>query len=201
MPMLNVALTGNIASGKSAVAALFRHWGATVIDADALVREVQAPGEPVLAEIAARFGAEMLLADGSLDRARLRQVVMADPAEREALNRIVHPAVRERRDALLAAARARGDHVVVSDIPLLFETADADSFDVVVLVDAPVEVRRARLAAHRGLAEDEAQRMIDAQLPSAVKRGRSDYLIENDGDRQALERAAHTVWRALLARA
>ena len=80
--MLNVALTGNIAAGKSTVAALFRHWGATVIDADALVREVQAPGQPVLAEIAQRFGADMLLADGSLDRARLRQVVMADPAER-----------------------------------------------------------------------------------------------------------------------
>ncbi len=199
--MLNVALTGNIAAGKSAVAALFRHWGATVIDADALVREVQAPGEPVLTEIAARFGGDMVLADGSLDRAKLRRLVMSDPAEREALNRIVHPAVRARRDALLAAARARGDHIVVSDIPLLFETADADAFDVVVLVDAPVEIRRARLAAHRGLTDEDAQRMIDAQLPAAMKRGRSDHIIENDGDRQALERKAHTVWRALLARA
>ena len=172
-----------------------------MIDADALVREVQAPGEPVLAEIAARFGADMLMADGSLDRAALRRRVMADPVQREALNRIVHPAVRERRDALLAAARARGDHVVVSDIPLLYETNDAASFDVVVLVDAPDAVRRARLITHRELADEEAQRMIDAQLPAAEKRGRSDFIIENDGDRDALERAARTVWRALLARA
>ena len=172
-----------------------------MIDADALVREVQAPGEPVLAEIAARFGADMLMADGSLDRAALRRVVMADPAQREALNRIVHPVVRARRDALLAAARARGDHVVVSDIPLLFETGDAASFDVVVLVDAPEEVRRARLVAHRELPDDEAQRMLDAQLPAAEKRGRSHFVIDNDGDRDALERAARGVWRALLARA
>ena len=162
---------------------------------------MQAPGEPVLAEIATRFGAEMLLADGSLDRAALRRAVMADPAQREALNRIVHPAVRIRRDALLADARARGDHVVVSDIPLLFETGDDASFDVVVLVDASEEVRRARLIAHRELRSDEAQRMMDAQLPAAEKRGRSDFVIENDGDRDALERAARTVWRALLARA
>ena len=102
--MLNVALTGNIAAGKSAVAELFRRWGATVIDADEIVREVQAPGGPVMREIAERFGESVVRADGSLDRPALRRRVMADPEALAALNRIVHPAVHARRAELTAAA-------------------------------------------------------------------------------------------------
>ena len=199
--MLNVALTGNIAAGKSAVAELFRRWGATVIDADEIVREVQAPGGPVMREIAARFGESVLRVDGSLDRPALRRRVMADPDARAALNRIVHPAVQVRRADLMKAARSRGDHVVVSDIPLLFEAAEPGEFDVIVLVDAPEEVRLARLMEHRGLDREEARRMIEAQMPSREKRARSDYVIENDGDLAALERATKAVWRALLSRA
>jgi dephospho-CoA kinase len=199
--MLNVALTGNIAAGKSAVADLFRRWGATVIDADEIVREVQAPGGPVLREIAARFGASVMRADGSLDRPALRRRVLADPDALAALNRIVHPAVHTRRAELTAAARCRGDRLVVSDIPLLFEAAEPSEFDVIVLVDAPEEVRLARLMEHRGLDRDEARRMIEAQMPSPEKRVRSDYVIENDGDPAALERAAKAVWRALRSRA
>jgi dephospho-CoA kinase len=199
--MLNVALTGNIAAGKSAVAELFRQWGATVIDADEIVREVQAPGGPVMREIAERFGASVVRSDGSLDRSTLRRRVMADPDARAALNRIVHPAVHARRAALMKAARSRGERVVVSDIPLLFEAAEPSEFDLIVLVDAPEEVRLARLMEHRGLDEEEARRMIEAQMPSREKRARSDYVIENDGDRAALERAAWAVWRALQSRA
>jgi dephospho-CoA kinase len=199
--MLNVALTGNIAAGKSAVAELFRRWGATVIDADEIVREVQAPGGPVLGEIAARFGASVVGADGSLDRPALRRQVLADPAALAALNRIVHPAVRTRREELMAAARSRGDRIVVSDIPLLFEAAEPAEFDVIVLVDAPEEVRLARLMQHRGLGREEARRMIEAQMPAGEKRARSDYVIENDGDPAGLERAAQMVWRALQSRA
>jgi dephospho-CoA kinase len=199
--MLNVALTGNIAAGKSAVADLFRRWGATVIDADEIVREVQAPRGPVLGEIAARFGASVMRADGSLDRPALRRRVLADPDALAALNRIVHPAVHARREELLAAARSRGDRLVVSDIPLLFEAAEPSEFDVIVLVDAPEEVRLARLMEHRGLDREEARRMIEAQMPSPEKRMRSDYVIENDGDPAALERAAKAVWRALRSRA
>jgi dephospho-CoA kinase len=199
--MLNVALTGNIAAGKSAVALLLRHWGATVIDADEIVREVQAPGGPVMGEIAARFGASVVQADGSLDRPALRRRVMADPEALAALNRIVHPAVQTRRAELMAAARSRGDRLVVSDIPLLFEAADPGEFDVIVLVDAPEAVRLARLMEHRGLDREEARRMIEAQMPSREKRARSDYVIENDGDPAALERAANAVWRALRPRA
>jgi dephospho-CoA kinase len=199
--MLNVALTGNIAAGKSAVADLFRRWGATVIDADAIVREVQAPGGPVMGKIAARFGASVVRADGSLDRPALRRRVMADPDALAALNRIVHPAVQARRAELTAAARSGGDRVVVSDIPLLFEAAEPSEFDLIVLVDAPEEVRLARLMEHRGLAREEALRMIQAQMPAREKRTRSDYVIENDGDPAALERAAKAVWRALWSRA
>jgi dephospho-CoA kinase len=199
--MLNVALTGNIAAGKSAVADLFRRWGATVIDADEIVREVQAPGTSVMGQIAARFGASVVRADGSLDRPALRRRVMADPDALAALNRIVHPAVHARRAELTAAARSRGDQVVVSDIPLLFEAAEPSEFDLIVLVDAPEAVRLARLMEHRGLGGDEARRMIEAQMPSREKRARSDYVIENDGDRAALERAAEVVWRALGSRA
>jgi dephospho-CoA kinase len=199
--MLSVALTGNIGAGKSTVAGLFKQWGATLIDADQLVREAQAPGQPVLRDIAARFGAEVIFSDGSLDRAALRARVLADPTALVDLNRIVHPEVHRRKLELLGEARARGDRIVVSDIPLLFEADDPGAFDAVVLVDAPEMVRRARLLASRALSPVEADRMLAAQLSSTPKRARSDYVIDNDGDLPALERAARAVWEALLARA
>ena len=199
--MLNVGLTGNIASGKSTVTELFRRWGATIIDADGLVREAQAPGTRVLAAIASRFGSAMLRPDGTLDRAALRHEVMNNPAALADLNAIVHPDVHRRRDELMRRAAARGDRIVVSDIPLLFEAVDPAAFDVVVLVDAPVEIRRQRLLANRDLSPSDAERMLAAQLPSNSKRTRSDYVIDNMGDLAALERAARKVWEALEARA
>ena len=199
--MLNVALTGNIAAGKSSVAELLRRWGATVFDADAIVHEVQVPGTPVMRRIVERFGQGVLRPDGSLDRPALRRIVMADALAREALERIVHPAVHARRLELESAAQARGDRVIVSDIPLLFESGDPEAFDAVVLVDAPEPVRLRRLVEHRGLSEAEARAMIGAQLPAASKRARSDFVIDNEGDLAALERATSAVWRALLARA
>jgi len=199
--MLNVALTGNIASGKSTVAELFRAWGATIIDADRLVREVQAPGSPVLAAIVERFGPDVLDAAEALDRGALRRRVMGDPAALAELNRIVHPEVLRRRAALEREARARGDRIVVSDIPLLFESADPDAFDVVILVDAPIAIRRARLLATRRLSAAEADQMLAAQAPSEPKRARSTYVIDNDGDPTALEASAREVWSRLVARA
>ena len=198
--MLHVGLTGNVAAGKSTVAALVRGWGATLIDADALVHELQAAGSPVLAAIAARFGAAVLRADGALDRAALRARVLADPTELTALNALMHPAVAARRRELVQAARRRGDRIVVSDIPLLFEADDPTGFDAIVLVDAPETVRRARLA-ERGLPAGEAERLMAAQQPAADKRARSDYVIDNSGDVTALEHSARAVWQALLARA
>jgi dephospho-CoA kinase len=199
--MLSVGLTGNVASGKSTVAQLFQRWGATLIDADRLVREAQAPGSWVLRAIVERYGEHMLKRDGTLDRAALRRVVMEDAEARADLNRIIHPEVNRRRAELLAEARARGERIVVSDIPLLFEATDPAEFDVVVLVDAPEEMRLTRLQAERGLTPVEAERMVRAQLPSSEKRARSDFIIDNVGDRAALERKAEEVWQALLARA
>jgi dephospho-CoA kinase len=198
--MLNVALTGNIAAGKSTVVELFRRWGATVIDADELVRQAQAPGGEVLAAIVRRFGADVLAADGSLDRAALRSKVMGDQAALDALNEIVHPAVRQRRDELVREAQARGDVLVVNDIPLLFEVLDPGQFDAVVLVDAPVEVRRARLRTMRGLGNDEADRMIAAQMPAARKRARSQFVIDNAGSLKELEAKARAAFEELRRR-
>jgi dephospho-CoA kinase len=199
--MLSVALTGNIGAGKSTVAELFRSWGVRVIDADALVRELQAPGQPVLASIVERFGREMMLPDGSLDRERLREAVLASPAALQELNRIVHPAVHQRRRRLLQEAQRQGERLVISDIPLLFEAADPAEFDAVILVDAPESTRRARLLASRKLSADQIDRLMATQLSSALKRPASDYIIENDGDRASLERATKAVWQALIERA
>lgn len=199
--MLNVGLTGNVAAGKSTVARHFAAWGATVIDADALVREAQLPGTPTLAAIVERFGRDVLAADGSLDRDALRRRILVDPAARAALDAIVHPAVRRRRAELADAARARGDLVLVNDIPLLFEAADPAAFDVIVLLDAPPALRRRRLVERRGLAPAEADRLIAAQLPATAKRAQSDLVIDNAGTVAALEGAAWEAWRTIRARA
>jgi dephospho-CoA kinase len=199
--VLSVALTGNIGAGKTTVAQLFERWGATVIDADQLVREVQSPGQPAFKRIAERFGQSMIRTDGTFDRAALRARVLSDPEALADLNRIVHPEVRRRRLELLREARTRGDRIVVSDIPLLFEADDPSAYDAVVLVDAPESVRRARLLASRDLSDEDVSGMIRAQLPSGPKRERSDYVIENNGDLAALERASREVWQSLLDRA
>lgn len=199
--MLSVALTGNIGAGKSTVAALFQHWGATIIDADALVRAEQAPGSDALAEIAARFGPAVIRPDGTLDRPALRARVLTSQEELAALNRIMHPRVHQRRLDLVEQARLRGDRIVVSEIPLLFEAANPSSFDAVILVDAPEALRRQRLLASRALTADEVDRLMATQQSSAAKRQRSDFVIDNNGDPVSLERSAASVWKALRARA
>jgi dephospho-CoA kinase len=199
--MLSVALTGNIGAGKSTVAELFQGWGATIIDADQLVRELQAPGQPVLAEIARRFGPEVIASDGNLDREHLRARILSDGEALALLNRIVHPAVHRRRRELLEQARRRGDRVVISMIPLLFEAGDPAEFDAVILVDAPEPIRRERLLGSRKIMPAELDRLMAVQLSPALKRPASDYIIENDGDHPALQIAARNVWQALLARA
>jgi dephospho-CoA kinase len=195
-----VALTGNVAAGKSSVAALFRQWGAAVLDADQVVRELQRPGTPVYHRIVARFGPGIVDAAGELDRPALRRLILADAAARADLNAIVHPAVRAQREGLVAAARAGGARIVVADIPLLFEASDPAEYDAVVLVDAPIPLRRQRLVTMRGLPPEDADRLIAAQMPSEGKRRRSDFVIDNDGDRTQLERRARDVWLALESR-
>lgn len=199
--MLHVALTGNIAAGKSAVADLFRRWGATLIDADEIVHALQAPGTAVYEAIVRRFGPPVVAADGTLDRRVLRTMVLEDPAALSDLNAIVHPEVHRRRVALADEARTRGDTIAVSVIPLLFEVADPAAFDAVVLVDAPEPVRHERLTSSRGLSSADASRMMAAQGPAEPKRARSSYVIDNDADRPTLERRAAAVWDALRAQA
>jgi dephospho-CoA kinase len=196
-----VALTGNVAAGKSTVAALFRLWGAAVLDADQVVRDLQRSGTPVYRRIVERFGPGIVDAHGELDRPALRRLILADAAARADLNAIVHPAVRAQREGLVAAARAGGARIIVADIPLLFEASDPAEYDAVVLVDAPASLRRQRLVTMRGLPPEDADRLIAAQLPSEGKRRRSDFVIDNDGDRMQLERRARDVWLALEARA
>ena len=203
--MLHLALTGNIASGKSTVAELFQSWGAVIIDADQIVRELQQPGSPVLGAIAARFGPDVILPDGQLDRGRVRQIVMRDPEARADLNAIVHPEVHRRRAELLESARQQGARVVVCDIPLLFESADPAAFDAVILVDAPEPLRLQRLMESRGLPADEARRMLATQMPASEKRDwvggtppRAPFVIENEGDRAVLEQRARAVWDQLV---
>jgi len=196
-----VALTGNIAAGKSSVAALFRQWGAGIVDADQVVRDLQRPGTEVYRRIVERFGPSVVTSSAELDRAALRRIILEDTRARSDLNAIVHPAVRAQRDTLVAAARAAGARIIVADVPLLFEAADPAEFDAVVLVDAPEAVRLHRLVTMRGLPREDAVRLIAAQLPSAEKRVRSQFVIDNDRDRSQLERRARDVWLALEARA
>ncbi|MFL5385996.1 MAG: dephospho-CoA kinase [Longimicrobiaceae bacterium] len=199
--MLKVGLTGNIAAGKSTVAEVWRSLGATVVDADELARRAVDPGTPAFSAIAAEWGEQVVEPDGGLDRAALRRIVFADPAARERLEQIVHPAVAGLREELYRQAEARGEAVIVADIPLLFEVGLVDEFDVVVLVDAPEETRLARLVGDRGLDPAEAQKMIAAQMPSALKRARADYVIENTGALAEVRRRARDVWQELERRA
>ena len=199
--MLRVGLTGNIASGKSAVADEWQRAGVAVVDADVLAREAVAPGTPGLEAVVAAFGDGVLRPDGSLDRGALRAIVFADDAQRARLESIVHPEVARLRDAREAELAAAGAPLVVHVIPLLFEVGLADAFDEVVLVDAPVPVRLARLVEHRGLREEEAARMIEAQRPAAEKRSRATRIIENDGTLDMLREKARDVLRELRERA
>lgn len=198
--MLRVGLTGNVAAGKSSVAARWRQHGAWVIDADALARAAVAPGTPGWRAVVEAFGPEVLAADGTLDRAALRRLVFADDAARRRLEAIVHPEVARLRAAEHARARAAGAPVVVDEIPLLFEAGLDRDVDVIVLVDAPEAVRRQRLRRDRGLDDAEIDGLLRAQWPAERKRARADYVIDNDADLATLERRADAVWQELLRR-
>jgi dephospho-CoA kinase len=196
--MLIVGLTGNIAAGKSSVARLFADWGAVVTDADQIVHDLQRPDTPVFEALVARFGDAIVSGDGTLDREALRDIALHDADALHDLNRLIHPAVAARREVLEAAARLDGAKVIVHDIPLLFEATDPSTFDLIVLVDAPPRVRRARLERDRNISGEEADGLLAWQQPSDVKREASDIIIENDGDHATLERRAREAWNQIL---
>jgi dephospho-CoA kinase len=194
-----IGLTGNIAAGKSAVASRLRAHGVTVIDADQLAREVVAPGTPAHAAIVARWGTRVIATDGTLDRAALRAIVFGDAGERAALEAITHPAIAQRREARVAERAAQGEQVVILEIPLLFEAGLTKTVDQILLVDAPVALRRERLIRDRGLSDLEAEAMIAAQTPAEEKRARADWIIENDGSLDSLEQQVAALLPALRA--
>lgn len=191
--MLRIGLTGNIASGKSAVAEVWRKLGARVIDADVLARAAIADGTPGHQKVLDTFG--------TTDRAALRDLVFRDPKSRRQLEQIIHPEVaRLRREKEIELERG-GINVVVNDIPLLFEAGLQDQVDVIVLVHAPREIRIDRMVHNRGISRAEAERMVDAQMPSEQKQDRADYIIDNSGTLDQVEQHAEEVWRQLTARA
>ncbi|HLU54993.1 MAG TPA: dephospho-CoA kinase [Pseudonocardia sp.] len=193
--MLRVGLTGGIGAGKSTVARRLVERGAVLVDSDVLAREVVAPGSPGLAEVVAAFGEGVLDASGALDRPALAAVVFGDPAARERLNAIVHPRVRERSDALIAAAPE--DAVVVQDIPLLVENGMAPRFPLVVVVHADAEERVRRLV-RRGLREEDARARIAAQATDEERRAAADVWLDNSGDERDLHAAVDELWERRL---
>lgn len=193
-----IGLTGGIASGKSLVAGMLRDLGARIIDADALAREVVAPGSEALAEIAAAFGAAVIRPDGTLDRAALAERIFGDAEARRRLNGITHPRIRRRIEAELTRARVETpEAVVVVDVPLLLDTAPRDAFplDGVAVVHVDKVTQAARLAARDDLTELEATRRLAAQRPLADKAAEATWVIDNSGTPAETRRQLEALWR------
>lgn len=201
-----VGLTGGIGSGKSTVAQILRSLGAVVIDADAIVHELQAPGSPLLAEMVDAFGPGIVGADGALDREALGRIVFADSAHRARLSALVHPRVGVEMARRLAEARARGAGLVVLDVPLLLESraagrAGAVPYEAVIVVWAPEAVQLERQMRRDGRARDEALRRIRAQMPLDEKRRLAEYVIDNSGSREETERQVRSLYARLVGEA
>jgi dephospho-CoA kinase len=200
-----VGLTGGIGSGKSTAADRFAARGVPVINADVVAREVVAPGEPVLAELADRFGAGILQEDGSLDRPALADIFFHDPAARADLDRLTHPTIAgrmaERIAELSAGWEGPGPPLAVVDHPLLIETGQAGRFDAVVVVLVPVEERVRRLVEHRGLREEDARARIAIQVDDEARRRVADHVLDNAGSIEELHRQVDEVHAQLVAAA
>ena len=196
--MIRIGLTGSLAAGKSTVGRMFERWGARRIDADQLAREAVAPGTAGLTAIREEWGDAVLDERGSLDRDAMRRIIFADESERARLEAIVHSEVRRLRSDRTATAEREGALVIVHDVPLLFESGLESDCDTIVVVDAPVSVRRDRARRTRGWSDEEFESIERTQLSPAEKRARADHLIENDGTWAELERKARGVWGELL---
>jgi dephospho-CoA kinase len=211
--MLRVGLTGGIGSGKSEVSRRLAALGAVVLDADKAAREVVAPGTPGLAAVVETFGSCVLLPDGSLDRARLGEIVFADAEARGRLNAIVHPLVHERMraaeaEAVAAAADGAADDgaaddgaVIVHDVPLLTEGGRSGDFDLVIVVDAPPDVQVERLARQRGMTAEDAIARMAAQATREQRLAVADIVIDNSGTLADLDSRVKEVWADLRVRA
>jgi dephospho-CoA kinase len=197
--VLRIGLTGGIGAGKSEVSRRLASYGAMVIDADAMAREVVAPGTAGLAEVASAFGPDVVRGDGTLDRARLAELVFADEGLRRRLNAIVHPRIRERMAEL---ERQAGDvPVIVHDVPLLAENRLAGSYDLVVVVDVPARVQLERLARERGMPRAQAEARMHAQASREDRLAVADIVVDNSGSLAELDREVGDLWAELRKRA
>jgi dephospho-CoA kinase len=193
--VLKVGLTGGIGSGKSEVSRRLVSLGAVLVDADAVAREVVEPGTPGLAAVVEEFGEDILRPDGTLDRDRLGSIVFADDARRASLNAVVHPLVGRRMQELVEEAPQ--DAVVVYDVPLLAENDLAGLYDVVVVVDTPVEEQVRRLTELRGMTEEAARARIAAQATRERRRAVADRVIDNSGTLESLTAQVDKLWAEL----
>jgi dephospho-CoA kinase len=194
-----VAITGGIGSGKSMVAGLFQSWGAAVVDADVLAREVVEPGSQGLKEVEKAFAPELLiLADGSLNRPKLASIIFADPSKKQLLESILHPLIRQRWLQRLNDLKKSAAPVIAYVVPLFFESAAKMSeIEKVILISAPEEIRIARVMARDGFSRDAAELRLKAQLPESKKVNRSDYVIVNDGTPEELATRCREVFTSL----
>ncbi len=197
--MLRVGLTGGIGSGKSEVSRRLAAQGAVVIDADLIAREVVAPGTDGLAEVERAFGPDILGPDGALDRARLGDIVFADPQQLTTLNSIVHPRVDARMRELEAAAGS--DAVVVHDVPLITENDLAGGYDLVVVVDVPPRVQLDRLVRLRGMTAEQAAARMAAQSSREERLAIAGMVVDNSGSLAELDRQVGDLWAELRRRA
>ena len=195
---MKVGLTGGIAAGKSEVSRRLADHGAVILDADAVAREVVAPGTPGLAQVVAVFGPSVLGPDGALDRPRLGEIVFADAGLRAKLNAIVHPLVSERMLELEQAAPPGS--VVVHDVPLLTENGMAGLYDLVVVVDVPAQVQLDRLTRLRGMPAGQARARLDAQASRAGRLAIADIVVDNSGPLAELDRQVDDLWTELRRR-
>jgi dephospho-CoA kinase len=191
--MILIGLTGGIGSGKSTVSSLLAKRGAVIIDADAITRELQQTGQPLLAVLAERFGAHIIAADGSLIREELRKIAFSDADALKDLNKIVHPAVAIEMDRRMEEVR-NTDKVVILDIPLLTENPRKGLCGIIV-VDVPVEVQVARLAEFRGMKEEDAKAVIAKQATREERAKIADQVIDNSGDLESLQVQVDAVWQ------
>lgn len=193
-----IGLTGGIATGKSTVASLLsQRYGLPIVDADVVARAVVSPGQPALAAIADRFGQEILLGDGQLDRAALRRLILSDPSARQALEAITHPAIFVGMRERLAALEASGATDAVVEAALMVETGSYRMYPVLLVVSCAPETQVARVMARDGVSEEQARAALAAQLPLADKEAVATHVIRNDGDREALIRSVDVVAREL----
>ena len=194
-----LGLTGGIASGKSTVAAILRRLGAAIINADELSREVVQPEQDAWNEIIATFGPDILQEDKTLDRRKLRKIVFDNPEARKRLEAIIHPRVRALAEKKISELAAAGNSIIVYEVPLLFEAQIHLWLRPVILVACEIETQRKRLLERDHLTEIEAQQHLDAQMSLEEKRKLADYIIENDGNLEELEKQVRTVLQKIQA--